>query len=154
MTLPIAAAQFRFMEIVEKHSSELMILALVAMVFAGLLVLVPQLLRAHAKTQELRNTERLKAIDRGVPIPPHDERARAAGRTALLVPTVSIIVSGVVTCFLVAYRSENVLAVTISVWSVSAIVSLAAITGGVALVGRLAQIESGDVEGPEHFRNM
>ena len=35
--------------------------------------------------------------------------------------------------------------VTLVVWAVAGIVSLAAITGGVALLGRLAQLES-DVE--------
>jgi hypothetical protein len=136
------------MEFLEKHSSEIMILALVAMVMASLLVLVPQLLRAHARNQELRQAERLAAIQHGLPFPPQDDRARAAGRTAVLVPIVAVIVAGVVTCFLVAYRSENVLAVTIAVWIVAGVVSLAAITGGVALVGRLAQIESGDEEEP------
>jgi hypothetical protein len=133
-------------ELLEKHSSELMILALMGMVLAALIVIVPQLLRSHQKNQELRNAERLRAIEQGVPVPPIDDRARAAGRTAVLVPTVALISSATVTCFLIAYRSENILAVSIAVWSVAGVVSLAAITGGVALVGRLAQIESGDVE--------
>ena len=34
-----------------------------------------------------------------------------------------------------------------AVWCVAGIVSLAAITGGVALIGRLAQLQTGDEEG-------
>ena len=136
----------------EKHSGELVVLATMGMVLAALIVIIPQVLRAHQKNLELRNAERMKAIEQGLPVPPTDDRARAAGRTAVLVPTVAVIAAGTVTCFLVAYRSDNVLAVSISVWSVAGIVSLAAITGGVALVGRLAQIESGDVEEQPHVK--
>jgi hypothetical protein len=139
--------------LLEKHSSELVILAIMGMVLAALIVIIPQVLRAHQKNLEFRNAERLKALDMGVPMPPIDDRARAGGRTAVLVPTVAVIAAGTVTCFLVAYRSENVLAVSIAVWSVAGVVSMAAITGGVALVGRLAQIESGDVEGPPNIKS-
>ena len=135
----------------EKHSSEVLIICLVAMVMATLIVIVPKLLRWHQSMQEMRHAERLKGIEQGQPLPPPDDRFRAAGRTAILVPTVSVIVAGTTTCFLVAYRTDNVLAVTIAAWSVAGIVSLAAITGGVALVGRLAQIDAGDVEEQEHF---
>jgi hypothetical protein len=137
--------------LLEKHSSELMILTVIAMVLVALIVIVPQLLRASLRTQELRNVERVKAIEHGMLPPPIDDRARSAGRTAILVPSVAVIVAGTVTCFLVSYRSETVLAVSIAVWAVAGVVSLAAITGGVALMGRLAQIESGDVE-EEHVR--
>ncbi len=132
--------------LLEAHSSDLMILTLVLLVVIALIVLVPQLLRAHLKTLEQRHIERTKALDLGIPMPPLDDRARAAGRTALLVPSVTIISASTVTCFLVAYRSESLLAVTISVWSVAGIVCLAAITGSVALLGRLAQLESGEEE--------
>lgn len=135
--------------LLEKHSSELMILALVTLVVVALIVLVPQLLRAHQKTQEQRHIERTKAIERGLPLPPLDDRARAAGRTALLVPSVTVVSAATVTCFLVAYRSESLLAVTISVWSVAGVVSLAAITGSVALIGRLAQLDTGELEEEE-----
>ena len=126
------------------HSSELMILALVAMVMSALIVIIPKLLRVHQRNLELRNAERMKAIEQGLPIPPADDRAKAAGRTAVLVPCVAVISAGTVTCFLSVYRSEHVLAVSIAVWSVAGIVALAAITGSIALVGRLAQIESGE----------
>lgn len=132
--------------LLEKHSSELVILAIMGMVLAALIVIIPQVIRSHQKNLEFRSAERLKALELGLPVPPIDDRVRAAGRTAVLVPTVAVISAGIVTCFLIAYRSETVLAVAIAVWSVAGIVSLAAITGGVALVGRLAQIESGDVE--------
>jgi hypothetical protein len=138
-------------EFLKQHSNEIMILGIVAMVMASLMVIVPQLLRWHVRMQEMRHAERLKGIEQGLPVPPPDDRFRAAGRTAILVPTVSVIVAGTTTCFLVAYRVDNVLAVTIAAWSVAGIVSLAAITGGVALVGRLAQIDAGDVEEQERF---
>ncbi len=123
-----------------------MILLLIAMVMATLLALVPLLLRAHRKNQEEKHGERMQALERGLPLPRDDSRARAAGRTAALVPMVTVIVAGVVTSFLVAYRSEYLLSVTITVWSVAGVISLFAITGGSALLGRLAQLESGESE--------
>jgi hypothetical protein len=65
---------------------------------------------------------------------------------------VVIIAAATVTCFLVAYKSENLFAVSLAVWSVAGVVSLAAITGGVALIGRLAQLTSGveEEETPSH----
>jgi len=56
---------------------------------------------------------------------------------------VVVIAAGTVTCFLAAYRSDNLFTVAITAWSVAGVVSLAAITGGVALMGRLAQLHSG-----------
>ena len=129
---------------IEKYSSEVMILLLIAMVMATLLVLVPKLVRAHLQILELRHAERMQALERGSPLPHDDSRARFAGRTATLVPMVSVIVAGTVTCFLVAYRSENLLSVTIATWSVAGVISLFAITGGAALLGRLAQLEAED----------
>src|SRR5262245_50648087 len=114
----------------EKYSSEVMILLLIAMVMATLLALVPLLLRAHRRNQEERHAERMKALDRGMPLPRDETRARAAGRTAALVPMITVIVAGTVTCFLVAFRSEYLLSVTITVWSVAGVISLFAITGG------------------------
>src|SRR5258707_12005890 len=70
---------------IEKYSSEVMILLLIAMVMATLLVLVPQLLRAHRKNQEEKHAERMQALERGMPLPSDETRARAAGRTAALV---------------------------------------------------------------------
>jgi hypothetical protein len=125
------------------HSGELMVLVVFILVVATLIVLVPQLLRAHLHKADMLHAEHLKALEQGVLLPPPDEPARAAGRTAMLVPMVVIISAATVTCFLVAYRSEQVFAVALAVWAVAGIVSLAAITGGVALLGRLAQLQSG-----------
>jgi hypothetical protein len=125
------------------YSGELMILVLFILVVATLIILVPQLLRSHLRKCEMQHEEHLKALEHGVLIQPPDEPARAAGRTALLVPMVVVISAATVTCFLVAYRSEYAFAVALTVWAVSGIVSLAAITGGVALLGRLAQLQSG-----------
>ena len=73
----------------------------------------------------------------------------------MLVPMVVIISAGTVTCFLAAYRSDNLFTVAITAWSVAGVVSLAAITGGVALMGRLAQLHSGlrDEEAVDEFSN-
>jgi hypothetical protein len=128
---------------VEKHSNELMILTLTALVLGTLLIVVPQLLRSHARSQEQMHQEHLRALEGGQPLPLYDVRSRAAGRTTALVPMVSVCAAALVTCFLVAYKSEYLFAVTVTVWAVAGIVSLAAITGGVALLGRLAQLESG-----------
>jgi hypothetical protein len=108
--------------------------------------LVPQLLRAHLRKTEMLHEERMRAIEQGQTIPPDDESARLAGRTAMLVPMVVICAASTVTCFLVAYRSQEAVAVSLAVWCVSGVVSLAAITGGVALMGRLAQLNSGEKE--------
>jgi hypothetical protein len=133
----------------ETHSGELTILVLFALVLGTLLLLVPQLLRAHQKTQELLHTEHMRALEQGQPVAPPDDRYRLAGRIAALVPMVVICASGTVTCFLTAYRSESLFAVALAVWSVAGVVSLAAITGGVALMGRIAQLSAGLGEGEE-----
>lgn len=128
---------------IEKHSNELMILLLTALVLGTLLVLVPQLLRSNARAQDNMHQEHLRALEAGQLLPRYDVRSRAAGRTTALVPMIAVCAAAAVTCFLVAYKSEYLFAVTVTVWSVAAIVSLAAITGGVALLGRLAQLDAG-----------
>ena len=130
----------------QQHSGSLTILILSALVFATLLILVPQLLRSHQHTIELMHTEQMRALEQGMPITRPDERSVFAGRTALLVPMVSVCTAGTVTCFLVAYRSENLLSVTLAVWCVAGVVSLAAISGGIALLLRLAQLHTGEEE--------
>jgi hypothetical protein len=120
-----------------------MILILTALVLGTLLVLVPQLLRSHARIQEQMHAEHLRALEGGQPLPKFDVRSRAAGRTTALVPMIAVCAAAAVTCFLVAYKSEFLFAVTVTVWAVTGIVSLAAITGGVALLGRLAQLDAG-----------
>ena len=142
---------------VEKHSNELMILLLTALVLGTLLVLVPQLLRANARAQDNMHQEHLRALEAGQLLPRYDVRSRAAGRTTALVPMIAVCAAAAVTCFLVAYKSEYLFAVTVTVWSVAAIVSLAAITGGVALLGRLAQLDAGlpdDEEAEEPKRSL
>lgn len=132
----------------EAHSGELTILALSVLVMGTLLVLVPQLLRMHHHTAELQHAEHMKALEKGQPLPRRDEQSYAAGRTASLVPMVVVCAAGTVTCFLAAYKTESFFAVALTVWAVAGVVSLAAITGGVALVGRLAQLQTGE-EGEE-----
>jgi hypothetical protein len=123
-----------------------MILLLSVLVIGCLLIVVPQLLRAHHRVQEMQHEEHMRALEQGLPPPPPDERSRAAGRTAALVPMVVVCAAGTVTCFLVAFKSESLFAVALAVWSVAGVVSLAAITGGVALMGRLAQLQSDEEE--------
>ena len=136
------------MDNLEAHSGELMILIMTALLLATLVILVPRLLQAHHRVAEMQHAEHMRALEQGHPLPPVDERSRVAGRTAMLVPMVVIISAGTVTCFLVAYKSENLFAVALAVWTVAGVVSLAAITGGVALIGRLAQLNT-DVEEEE-----
>ena len=134
-------------QFIEKHFGELLILIMAAMVLGTLLVLVPQMLRASFRARELQHAENMKALEQGQTIAPVDERSRSASRTASLVPIVVVICAATVTCFLVSFKSENQFAVTLTVWCVAGVVGLAAITGGVALMRRLAQISAGEDEG-------
>ena len=130
-------------EFFEKHSATIMLLAMIVMGLTTLLILVPRLLRARQQRLELQHIERLKCLELGQ-MPPHpDERSIAAGRTASLVPMVVICAASAVTCFLAAYRPDQVFAIGVATWCVSGAVSLAAITGGVALMGRLAHLNAG-----------
>ncbi len=128
----------------EVHSGELTILVISALLFLTLLILVPQLLRAHRQTLQMTHEENMRSLERGLPILPVDERFRAAGRISSLVPMVVVCAAATVTCFLAGYKYESLFAVSLTVWSVAGVVGLAAITGGVALMGRLAQLQSGD----------
>jgi hypothetical protein len=133
-----------FLSFVKDHSGELVILSLAFLVLITLLIVLPQLLRMNVRKNEMLHEERLKSIDKGLPMPPDDDRARFAGRIAMLVPMVVMISATTVTSFLVVYKSENLFAVSLAIWVVSGVVSLAAVTGGVALMGRLAQIQAGE----------
>src|SRR5262249_24433419 len=113
--------------LLETHSREILILLLFTLVVTTLIVLVPQLLRAHLLKVEMQHKEHLRAIEQGQVVPPSDEPALAAGRMAMLVPMVVMIAAGTVTCFLVVYSPEHVFAVALAVWAVAGIVSLAAI---------------------------
>lgn len=126
---------------IDQHSGSLTILLLCTLVLGTLLVVVPQLLRSQQRWLEMQHLENLKAIEQGNSPAAEDFRSRFAGRVAVLVPMVVVCSAATVTCFLVAYKSDNLFAVTLSVWCVAGVVSLAAITGGVALMGRLAQLE-------------
>jgi hypothetical protein len=133
-------------QFLQQHSGSLTIMILCALVLATLLVLVPQLLRSHQRTLEMNHEEQMRALEQGLPVSRPDERSVFAGRTALLVPMVSICTAGTVTCFLVAYQSDNLLSVTLGIWCVAGVVSLAAISGGIALLVRLAQLHTGAEE--------
>jgi hypothetical protein len=96
----------------------------------------------------------MKALENGQ-TPPHiDERSVAAGRTAFLVPMVVICAAAAVTCFMAAYHTDTLFSVVLAVWTVAGVISLAAIMGGVALMGRLAQLQGGlaDEEEEEEAR--
>jgi hypothetical protein len=133
-----------FSELIKEHSGELLILTLTCLILVTLLAVLPQLLRANMRKNEMWHEERIKSIEKGLPVVMEDDRARMAGRTAMLVPMVVFIAAGTVTSFLVVYKTDNLFAVSLAIWVVAGAVSLAAITGGVALVGRLAQIDAGD----------
>ena len=93
--------------------------------------------------------QRIKSLEKGIPLPLDDDRARLAGRTALLVPIIVMISAATVTSFLVVYKSEHSFSVGLAVWVGAGVLSMAAITGGVALIGRLALIRAGEEEEPE-----
>jgi hypothetical protein len=139
-------------EILDTHSKELTLLALIVLVLATLLVVVPQLLRAHLKRGELLHAQNLKLIEAGVKLPMTDDRSRLAGRLAYLVPIVVMITAGAVTSFLAIYNSDHIFPVSLSVWVVAGVVSLAAITGGVALVGRLAHLDDEEFDEADEER--
>jgi fructose-1,6-bisphosphatase/inositol monophosphatase family enzyme len=128
----------------EKHSGEVTIVILFILVAITLLILVPQLLRMRQHARELEHAEHMKALEKGLAVPNRDEQSNAAGRTASLVPMVVVCAAATVTCFLAAYKTDSFFSVSLAVWSVAGVVSLAAITGGVALVGRLAQLQMGE----------
>jgi hypothetical protein len=130
----------------ETHHGELLILVLFLVLVAALFVLVPQLLRAQLRKMEMQHQERMRALEQGQIVPEDDSASRAAGRTAMLVPMVVVISAATVTCFLVVSRADNLFSVALAVWTVAGVVSLAAITGGVALIGRLAQLRHGEEE--------
>jgi hypothetical protein len=130
-------------QFLQHHSGEIIILVLSIMLLATLLILVPQLLRAQQRSNELRHAEHMRGLEQGFPVSEVDAHSIYAGRTAMLVPIVTIITAGTVTCFIAAYRADIVFSVSLAVWCVAGVVSLAAVTGGVALLGRLAQLNSG-----------
>jgi len=94
-------------DIIDTDSGNLMILVMLAIVVTTLIILVPQLLRAHLRKMEMQHAENMRALENGQEVAPVDERSRVAGRTAMLVPMVTIISAATVTCFLAAYKSEN-----------------------------------------------
>ncbi|MSQ97089.1 MAG: hypothetical protein EXR98_21400 [Gemmataceae bacterium] len=138
-----------FNEFVKDHSGELVILLMVLLILVTLLIALPQLLRANQRKLEMQHLERLKSIEKGFPLPLEDDRARMMARTAMLVPMIVMISAATVTSFLVVYKSENLFAVSLAIWVVGGTVSMAAITGGVALIGRLAQIQAGEKDEEE-----
>jgi hypothetical protein len=140
-------------DLIVENMGHVMILVMLSIVLLTLIILVPQLLRAHLRKVEMMHEENMRALENGQVVPPVDERSKTAGRTAMLVPMVVIISAATVTCFLVAYKDQSLFQVTLAVWVVAGVVSLAAITGGVALIGRLAQLQAGQPEDAEVPRN-
>ena len=120
----------------------MLILALTCILVLTFLAVLPFILRHNHRKMEMTHQEHLRALEKGIPVPNEDLRARAAGRTALFVPMVGMLSAAAVTCFLVSSHAENLFAVSLAVWVVAGVVSLTAITGGVALIGRLAQIQA------------
>jgi len=96
----------------------------------------------------------MKALEHGQKLPERDSRSTAAGRTAVLVPMVVMCAAATVTCFLSAYKTDSFFGIALTVWSVAGVVSLAAITGGVALMGRLAQLQPEDTEDDSLAENV
>jgi hypothetical protein len=129
-------------KLLQNHSGEVLILLLTCVVVVTILLVLPFVMRHNLRKAEMIHEERLRAIEKGLPLPIDDDRARVAGRTALFVPMVVMLAAAAVTCFLVSAHVENLFAVALAAWVVAGVVSLTAITGGVALIGRLAQIQA------------
>jgi hypothetical protein len=138
--------EFNLSNFIKDHSGEIVILALVLLVLVTLLISLPQLLRANLRKAEMWHEQRMQSLEKGLPLPPEDDRARMGGRTAVLVPIFTIVSTATVTSFLVVYKSEMLFPVALSIWIVAGVVSLAAITGGVALIGRLAALQTEEPE--------
>jgi hypothetical protein len=136
-------------EFLDARSNQLLVLIVISMVLITLWFLVPRLLRARQATLEMQHTEHMKALEQGRPLPSRDDATLAAGRTATLVPIISICAAATVTCFLGAFRTESMFSISLACWSVAGVVSLAAITGGVALMGRLANVPEPEPEDDE-----
>lgn len=129
--------------LLEKHSGEVLALILTALVLGTLLGVVPQLLRWHQRTAEMQHTEHMRSLEQGHRIESPDFATRAAGRTATLVPMVAVCAAATVTCF-TAVKADNSFSTSLVVWCVAGVISLAAITGGVTLLGRLAGLQMTD----------
>ena len=129
------------MDFFQQHTGGILILILTALLVLALLVLIPQLLRSHQRSLELQHTERMKALEAGQILPQENVLRHAAGRTAVLVPAIAVIAAAAVTGSLAVYQTNSLLALTLTIWCVTGVVSLAAITAGVALMGRLAQLD-------------
>jgi hypothetical protein len=129
-------------KLVQEHSGEVLIFLLSLLILVSLMLVLPFLLRHNRAKADMRHREHVLALEKGQTIPADDDRARVAGRTALFVPMVVMLAAAGVTCFLVSTHIENLFAVALAVWVVAGVVSLTAITGGVALIGRLAQIQA------------
>src|SRR6266542_3982079 len=100
MLLPMEENEMFILTVVKEHSGEMLILALLALILITLLICLPQLLRANTRKAEMWHEQRLKSLEKGIPLPLDDDRARLAGRTALLVPIVVMISAATVTSFL------------------------------------------------------
>ena len=135
----------------EIHSREFTLITLALILVGTLIIIVPQLLKANLRKSEMTHIEHNKALENGEKLPIIDEHSRLAGRLMLLVPMVVMLAAGTVTCFLAIYGSEMIFPVSLSVWVVAGVVSLAAITGGVALVGRLDQFDENPDDAEEEF---
>ncbi len=133
----------------KEPSREVLILAMAGLILLTLLIALPQLLRANLRKAEMWHDQRVKSLEKGIPLPPEDDRTRMAARIALIVPSVVIISTATVTSFLVVYESPYLFAVSLAIWVVAGVVSLAAITGGVALMGRLALLQAGEIDEEE-----
>lgn len=136
----------------QQHSGGILLLILTAMVLVVLIILVPKLLHSHHGVLELQHAERMKALEAGQVLPQENVLRRAAGSTAVLVPSITVCAAATVTCYLVVYKSDSLIALALTVWCVAGVVSLAAITAGVALMGRLAHLDEPPLE--EHQPRM
>ena len=124
----------------EAYSSQILMLVICAMVLVAVLVLGPQVLRARQRATDLLHEEQMRALEQGQILPRTDDRSLYAGRTAALVPMVVVCAAGTVTCFLAAYKYENLFSVSLAVWSVAGVVI--GVTSTMTSAGRLRRLSA------------
>ncbi len=140
--------------LLQEHGGELLILLLSILIVASLMLMLPMMLRHNRAKAEMLHREHMQALEKGQTVPIDDDRARVAGRTALFVPMVVMLAAAAVTCFLVSTHTDNLFAVALAVWVVAGVVSLTAITGGVALIGRLAEYQARQEDDDEEEESL
>ena len=101
---------------------------------------MPQLLRFNHHTQEFQHEEHMKALEQGQPLPRARYEIGGSGSNSRAGANGGHVRGRHRDLLSEAYKTDSFFGIALTVWAVAGVVSLAAITGGVALMGRLAQL--------------